>query len=276
MNSVRCSNCDFLNFASSGACKRCGLPFDSPAGIDTGTDWNPQPYTSPETHPQPNEGGSYFWDQPAYQPPYQPNYYAPAPAYASSGNGKIVRALILLAVLGVVAGLALPVILKGKKTNYANLTWYEHKSPDNRYSVSLPGTPKVTQRSVPSPFGMAEAHVYESAVGNEGGCMLMVADYPNVNSRLSEDAIYDMAISGASRTQKTLGIGARKNITLDGYRGVEIALHSNDPKYTMTGSLRIFWISPRMYIVATGGPDTEEFRAVQTRCLDSFRINRGN
>ncbi len=274
MNSLRCSNCDFLNFVAVGACKRCGLPFDSSVGTDAGTDWNPQPYASPETGPQPNENGSFFWDQP--QPTYQPNYYAPAPAVASSGNAKIVRIVIALAILGVLSALAIPVLLKGKKTDYANLNWYDHKSADGKFSVSLPATPKMAQRTVPSPFGNAQAQVFEAAIGNEGGCMVMVADYPDVNSRMSEDTIYDMAIKGATRTKRTLGVGERKFITLDGHRGVELALHSEDPKYTIIGSLRIFWVSPRMYIVATGGPDTEEFRAVQKRCLDSFKINRSN
>jgi hypothetical protein len=275
MNTLRCSNCDFLNFVAVGACKRCGLPFDSSVGADAGTDWNPQPYVSPETGPQPNENGSFFWDQP--QPTYQPNYYAPAPAPAyATGNGKMVRTLILLAILGVLAALAIPVILKGKKTDYANLNWYEHKSPDNRYSISLPGTPKMTQRTVPSPFGNAQAQAFESAIGNDGGCMLLVADYPDASSKMSEDTIYDMAIKGATRTKRTLAIGERKFITLDGHRGVELVLHSEDPKYTIIGSLRVFWVAPRMYVVGTGGPDTEEFRAVQKRCLDSFKINRSN
>jgi hypothetical protein len=181
-----------------------------------------------------------------------------------------------VAVVFVVSAVAIPKLLKKKGVDYASISWYEHQSPDKRFSVSLPGTPKIIQRIVPSPFGNAQAQVFESAVGNEGGCMVMVADYPDVNPNISEDAIYDMAIQGATRTKRALGLGARKSVTVDGFRGVEVALHSNDPKYTITGSVRIFWVSPRMYVVATGGPDTEDFRAVQTRCLDSFKISRSN
>jgi hypothetical protein len=104
--------------------------------------------------------------------------------------------------------------------------------------------------------------------------MVMVADYPAVNPNISEDTIYDMAIQGATRTKRTLGLGARKYVTLDGHRGVEVELHSTDPKYTIIGSARIFWVSPRMYLVATGGPDTADFRAVHNRCLDSLKISR--
>jgi hypothetical protein len=185
----------------------------------------------------------------------------------------VFKILIAVAVVFVVSALAIPKLLKRKGADYTNLSWYEHQAPDKRFSVSLPGTPKIIKRTVPSPFGNAEAQVFEAAVGNEGGCMVMVADYPAVNPNISEDTIYDMAIQGATRTKRTLGLGARKYITLDGYRGVEVELHSNDPKYTIIGSVRIFWVSPRMYVVATGGPDTEEFRAVHNRCLDSFKIS---
>lgn len=272
MNSHRCSNCDFLNFSKDSACKRCGLSFDSSVETEAGTDWNPQPTASQETYPQPSEGGSFYWDQPQPQPSYQSNYYAPSHTVASSGNAKIVRILILVAVLVVVAVGAIPMLLKGGKSEFSNLSWYEYQSPDKKFSVSLPVTPKTYERTIPSPFGNAQAQAVEAAVGKEGGCMLIAADYPVVNSKISEAAIYDMAIQGATRTNRVLGMGQRKDIMLFGHKGVEVQLLSKDPERSFIGSARIFWVSPRLYVMATGGPDTPEFRAVHTRCLESFRI----
>ncbi len=272
MNSLRCSNCDFLNFVAVGACKRCGLPFDSSVAADAGTDWNPQPHASPGTNPQPNENGSFFWDQPQLQPSYQPNYYPPTSVSAGSGNAKLVRILILVAILVVVAVGAIPMLLKSGKSEFSNLSWYEYQSPDKKFSVSLPVTPKIYERTIPSPFGEAKAQAVEAGVGKEGGCMLVAADYPVVNPKMSEEAIYDMAIKGATRTNRVLGLGMRKDIMLFGHKGVEVQLLSKDPERSFVGSARIFWVSPRLYVMATGGPDTPEFRAVHTRCLESFRI----
>jgi hypothetical protein len=275
MNNLRCSNCDFLNFATATACKRCGLTFDSSAGTDAGTDWNPQPTAFPETHPQPNESGSFFWDQP--QPTYQPNYYPSAPAPASRGVSKLAIILIVVAVVLVVSGIAIPKLLKSEKTDFTNLTWYEHQAPDKKFSVSLPVTPKMYVRTIPTPFGEAQARVLEAGVGKDGGCMVIATDYAVGNLKMSEDTIYDMAIKGATRTDRAMKIGARKDIMLFGRKGVEVELLSNDSKTAgFIGSIRIFWVSPRLYVVATGGPDTAEFRAVQTRCLDSFRISESN
>lgn len=270
MNSYRCSNCDFLNFAKDSTCKRCGLSFDSSGETDAGTDWTPQPTTSHAAYPQPNEGGSFYWDQP--QTSYQPNYYPPSHAVAGSGNAKKVRMLILLAVVVAVSVIGIPKLLKSGKSEFSNLSWHEYQSPDKKFSVSLPVTPKTYERTIPSPFGEAKAQAVEAAVGKEGGCMLIAADYPVVNSRISEAAIYDMAIQGATRTNRVLGLGQRKDIMLFGHRGVEVQLVSKDPERSFIGSARIFWISPRLYVMATGGPDTAEFRAVHTRCLESFRI----
>ncbi len=270
MNSLRCSNCDFLNFVAVGACKRCGLPFEESNGAEAGTNWNHQPTASHETYPQPNEGGSFFWDQP--QPAYQSNYYPSAPAPAGSGSAKIVRVLILVAILVTAGVVGIPKLLMRGKSEFSNLSWHEYQSPDKKFSVSLPVTPKTYERTIPSPFGDAKAQAVEAAIGKDGGCMLIAADYPAVNSKMSEEAIYDMAIKGATRTNRVLGLGQRKDILLFGHKGVEVQLLSQDPERSFVGSARIFWVSPRLYVMATGGPDTAEFRAVHTRCLDSFRI----
>jgi hypothetical protein len=260
MNSLRCSNCSLVDFATASACKRCGMPFDSTAAAE----WDARPPAQSAAQPQPNE--SYFWDQPSYRPNYEP-----PPTPASSVGRKIIALLVVVAVVGLVTFIAIPKLLK-KSSEFKNLSWTEYKSPDGTFSVSLPAAPKETQMSIPSAFGNAQAHILEASVSKAGGCMVMYAQYPSINPNVSEETIYDMAVAGATRRQTTMKLGARRYITHEGHRGVEVDLSSADAKLSAVGGVRIFWVSPRLYVLGAGGPNTEEFKAVQARCFNSFRL----
>jgi hypothetical protein len=270
MNSLRCSNCAFLNFATASACKRCGLPFEASAE----TDWNSQSYalqeSYPPPYPQPTEGGSYFWDQPSYRP-----NYAPPPVAVKSGASTVIKVFVALAVVALLAFLAIPMLLKSKQTDFSNLTtWNEFRSPDGKFSIQLPVAPKISERVIPTPFGNAQAHVLEAEVSKDGGCMMLYADYP-IERTMSEDEIYGMAIQGATSRQRMMAVGAQKYIMLEsGHRGMEAELKPTDSKLKVTGGVRMFWVSPRLYVIAAGGPNSADFKAVQARCFESFRLHQ--
>jgi hypothetical protein len=265
MNSLRCSNCSFLNFTTESACKRCGLPFDSSAGVG----WNPQPHALPESYPPVPEGGAYHWQQPSYH-----LGYVPPPVNVKSGASTAVKILIVLAAVALVSIVAIPRLFKHRRADMKNLSWTEYQSPDRKFSISLPVAPKITDRAIPTPIGNAQARIFEADVSKEGGCMLMHADYPVGQIDMSVDTLYDMALNGmATKRPDMLSLGARRNITLGGYRGIEVELKAKNSPVAMTGAARLFWVSPRLYIILVGGPDTPEFRAVHTRCFDSFRLS---
>ena len=267
MNSIRCSNCSLLNFDTATACKRCGLPFNSEAEAGSGAQYYAPPA---ESYPPPAEGGSYFWDQPNYQPNYMPP--PPAPP-SSSGGKKVAGVLVVLAVAAFVAFVAVPRFLKSK-VDFDKLAWTEYKAPDGKFSITLPAAPKDTPMSKVTPVGTVSGHALESDVSKDGGCMLVYADYPIEKLNISEDKLYDLAAQGAMSQQKELEIGARKPISLDGYRGMELEMRPTNSSISATATVRIFWVPPRMYVVVAGGLDTPEFKAMQTRCLDSFHIGR--
>jgi hypothetical protein len=264
-SNLRCINCSFLNFATAGVCKRCGAPFDSAAG----NEWASQPYAQPEAPPQPSENGSYYWDQPSYRP-----NYAPPPAPTRSIGGALTRILIIVAVIGMVSYLAIPMLLKSRKTDFSKVSWTEYKAPDGKFSVSLPASPKITPMNVPTPFGNASAQQLDASVSKDGGCMLMYADYPVERMNVTQESIYDMALKGAERRQTTMSISARRYVSHDGLSGMEVDLKPTNPKLSAAGAMRVFWVSPRLYVIAAGGPDTAEFKAVQKKCFESFKINR--
>lgn len=269
MNSLRCSNCSFLNFATASACKRCGLPFESSVNdAPAQAEWNPQPYASPETYPQPTADGSSYWEQPSYQP-----YYPAPPMPKSSGSATVIKVLVAVAVIALVAFLAIPVLLKKKGTNFTNLSWTDYNSPDGKFSMSLPKVPKISERAIPTPFGDAAAHIFDAQISLEGGCMVLYTDYPIQQEDVSEEDIYEMAIQGAANNQRQLAIGTQKFITVNGYKGMEAEMKpGTNTRLKVAGTVRLFWVSPRLYVVLAAGPDTPEFKAVRTRCVDSFRL----
>lgn len=273
MNSLRCGNCSLLNFATATACKRCGLPFESAAGT---TEWDANPYASSEAYPPPIEGASPYWDQPSYQPPYQPNYLS-QPAPSSSSGGKIVAVVVVLAVVALASFLAIPKLLKSKKVEAPNVSWTEYKSPDKKFSISLPVAPKVSLMSQPAGAGSVQVNVLEASVSKDGGCILLYADYPIGQMKMSEETLYDYTLKGLANRGNAFGAGARKYITHDGRKGLEMEFNpTTKNKLEVTANARLFWVSPRIYVLMTGGPDTPEYRAIQAKCQDSFRFLQGS
>lgn len=263
MDNIRCSNCSLLNFATATACKRCGLPLDSASG----NEWEAHAQSPSEAYSQPTERDPQLWDRPSYRPSY-----TPAPVASSSVAPTLVKIFVTLAVVALVAYLAIPMLLKRKSADFSKITWSEFQSPDGKCSVSLPIAPKQTTIPQMTPFGNVQVNMIEARVNNEGGCLLAYVDYQAERLNMSEEQLYDLAIKGAASRQKSLAIGARRYVTLNGYRGIEVQLTPTDSDVRMSGMGRIFWVSPRLYVVMGAGPDTADFRAVQARCLDSFKI----
>jgi len=265
MSSLRCSNCSFLNFATASVCKRCGLPFESASE----TELNSYAGSHSETYPQSIGNEFNFWDQPSYQP----NYYPP-PAPSGSAGSKIVLFVVAFVVLGMAAFIAIPKVLKNKNAEILNVSWSEYRSPDNQFSVALPVAPKKFVVTRQTPLGNVPVHVLQSDVGKESGCILMYADYPLGQMKLTEEALFEYTLKGMANSGNVFSTGARKFITHGGRKGLEIEVKPTaQNKLEVNTSVRLFWVSPRIYILLTGGPDTPEHRAIQAKCLDSLKIS---
>ena len=268
MNSLRCSNCSFLNFDTATACKRCGFQFEAAPAAE----WEAHPYSPTGPPPPPAGGESFFWDQPSYQ-----SSYGPPPASSGSTKGKAVAGAVVFAVAALIAFLAVPKLLKKvSKTNFAKVSWSEYRSPDKKFSISLPAPPKESVVYQQTPLGRTPVTVLEAQVSLEGGCMLMYADYPVGEKKISEDAIYEYALNKQGSLSQGFEIGTRKYILHDGYKGLEIELKSGaESKFKAIGVARLFWVSPRIYVLLSVGPETADFRAFQPKCHESFKLYNG-
>jgi hypothetical protein len=267
VNSLRCDNCSYLNSAIDSACKSCGVAIDSAPGAKCDVQFD----ASREVNAQTLEGGAFYGEQPLNH-----SGYVPPPLSKRAGVSTAIKILIVLSVVAFISLLAIPQFSRQKRSDFKNLSWADYQSPDGKFSISFPTAPKVSEMTVPTPLGNVQTHIIESEISKSGGCMLVYSDYPAERMSISEEALYDMAVKKVAARPGMMVVGTQRFVTLGGHKGMEVNLKPTDSKAALIGAARMFWVSPRLYIIFVGGPDTAEFKAVHARCFDSFRLSEGH
>ncbi len=267
MNSNRCLNCGFLNFASATACKRCRAAFDETPSAETAQ--QSDPYSTGGW-----QGGYELaapWPQPAYQPSYFPTPVAALPSRSKGGGANVLLWVLLCGAIAVAA--AIGFLWKFNKPASDNLTWQEVKAPDNSFTVSMPVKPVESTNSVGPNIQM---HSWTGNMNKDGFYAVAYADYPGAgSSKIPSGSLLDSAAQGAASNSGAQIVG-KKNITLSGYPGLETDM--DVPTSAVPGggkvACRIFWVTPRIYIVCAGGPESSPVYTSRAKFLDSFRFNR--
>jgi hypothetical protein len=259
MSSIRCSQCSLVNFTTATACKRCGLPLAS----DTSAYWETPSPNQGETFMPPNNEWSASQSQFHAQP-----YYAVTPLTSDSRSKKTVG-IVVVAILCLVAAISIPLFLKsGKEPGVASYNWQDYSPDDMSFSISMPGAPKNTSMS----RGPVTMHMSSVEFGKQTAFAVMYADLPVQAMDLPVDRLFDLALQSMKQRQEMIVL-SRKDISLDGHQGMELALKPPASAGAVgTGVCRIYWIPPRLYVIAAGGPDSSESSSARTRFLNSFRL----
>jgi hypothetical protein len=256
MNSIRCSSCSFLNFASAETCKRCG----SPLGVANGAEWEQHGY------PQPNGGA---FDSQSYAP-YQPYYSHSSVASNSRGKGGWVVVIAILVLLAIVA---VPFVMRNKKTSASSMSWYDYHAPDGSFSISVPTTPKEMNMSQPTPAGTIQMHILQAEVNKDAAGMVLYADFPTTSQPPPLNLIAEQMVQKMADGNKMFTISSWRNISIGSYQGIEFDLKTS-PSSPVSGSggCRLYWVPPRMYVMAIGGSDSVDVAAMKARFFDSFKL----
>lgn len=266
MNNVRCIKCSLINFASAEACKRCGEPLGYAEGNDPyAQPFPPETYsaqTSYQTAPEPD----------SYLKQYQ-TYYGNSQTQPGPGKRKGV-ALTLLALVCLVALVGIPWYLKNRGPNeLITLSWREFKPDDGSFSILMPGEPKQNSMNMPTPSGNINVTMYHHETAGKTAFAMGVIEYPMVAANVPVDALFDKALESlANRSQ--MGVLSRKSVTLDGHPGIEVELKppASAGRDGDKGMMRLYWVSPRIYMIMVGGPDSGEAAATRAKFLDSFKL----
>jgi hypothetical protein len=261
----RCINCGFLNFASASVCKRCQASFGEVPSVETNnssgnysTNW---------------QGGYEMaaqWPQPAYQGAYYPAPIAALPVRSKKGGANVLLWALLCGAIAVAAGIGF--LWKFNKPAVDNYTWQEVQAPDNSFSVSMPVKPvEATQNLKPD----LQLHSLTGDMKRDGFYGIAYADYHYDTSKVPVSLLLDTAAQGSANNTGSQ-IVSKKSITLSGYPGLEADMEV--PTSTVPGggriACRLFWVSPRMYIVCVGGPESSSVYASRAKFLDSFRLKK--
>jgi hypothetical protein len=275
MDSIRCGNCSFLNFASASVCKRCKAEFEiAPAAIGSSTFVD---YTAAVL--QVNYQPVPQWSQPPYQQAYQPPppYFSTpiAPLPRASKNGATNAMLWTLLGIAVVIALGIGILWKFGKTAPVNYAWQEYTSQDVSYTIQMPARPVESVQNIPSPTGSLPMHVSLANMGPQEAYLTAYIDYPDNYKSVSSDTLLDGAAQGGL-TNSHSTLVSKKRITLDGYPGVEVEMTIPAGEIQGGGRAfsRIYWVAPRVYILVGGGPDSKEVKQAATKFLDSFKLKK--
>jgi hypothetical protein len=274
MDSIRCGNCSFLNFASASVCKRCKAEFEiAPAAFGSSTFAD---YTAAVS--QANYQPMPQWNQPSYQQAYQPPPYfsAPiAPLPRTSKNGATNAMLWTLLGIAFVIALGIGILWKFGKTAPVNYAWQEYTPQDASYTVQMPARPVESVQEVPSPAASLQMHGSLANMSQQEAYLTAYIDYPDNFKNYSSDALLDGAAQGGL-TNSHSTLVSKKRITLDGYPGVEIEMIMPAGEVPGGGRAisRIYWVAPRIYITVGGGPDTQEVRQAVVKFLASFKLKK--
>jgi hypothetical protein len=153
------------------------------------------------------------------------------------------------------------------------LGWRDYVSKDGRYSVLLPGTPKVTQtvRGAGPLFGPVHNAVVE---GQKTFGVRFMDGAPQFKA-LPPDQQYKMVKDLANPMVVAKKVKSEKAITLAKYAGHEVELEgSNLGSGPVDGVFRFYFVDGRVYLVFAIGP-TSSVTATSPdvqRVFDSFKL----
>ena len=263
----RCGNCGFLNFVSASDCKRCKAALSVPA--EGGADNSFGGYAEGW---QPNYQTASNYPQPIYPPQYFPTPVAPLPKMSKTGTTNA----LLLSLLGVavIVALGIGVLWKFGNPAAASASWQEYQPQDGSFTIQMPSKPTESVQKQQTPAGELQMHMSIAIYNQSGAFIAGYADYPSNFTNVPAQQLLDLAAQGAVNSSGTTLV-SKRNISLDGYPGVELELLPPD---SMPGGgravTRIYWAAPRIYILFGGGTKSSDTDAAMKKYFDSFKLRK--
>ncbi|HEX8921191.1 MAG TPA: hypothetical protein VF766_06915 [Pyrinomonadaceae bacterium] len=268
MHSLRCSNCSFLNFGSDPNCKRCKATLNASSEVP---ETNYFGGYAPNLQPDYQTASDY--SQTAYQPQYFPTPVSPLPRTSKHGGTNAVLLSLLGVVVAVAAGLG--VLWKFGKPTSTTLSWQEYKAEDGSFTVEMPTKPVEDVVGQETSLGTLDTHTIAGNMGRDGIYVVAYTDFPVDATKVPASRILDGAAQGTVKNSGATMV-SKKDITLDGYPGLEIEM-TVPPSQVPGGGLavcRIYWAAPRMYVMLVGGAESSEVYRDRAKFLDSFKLQK--
>jgi hypothetical protein len=142
-------------------------------------------------------------------------------------------------------------------------------SPEGRFKVMLPGTPRSQHLTLDSPFGRAEMNAFLVEKSTSEAYGVVFIDYPK-EGQVDADKILETA-----RDEQVAGVKGKLLESRD-YKVGSVPGRSFEYEFTiadgtkLTGRTRIFLLKKRLYQVGVIGTNDIAWGQVATKFLNSF------
>jgi hypothetical protein len=148
--------------------------------------------------------------------------------------------------------------------------WKDFSSPDGRFTVEFPGTPKQVKDPRQTKFGKVEAQLVILSVSNKVFYGVEYLDYPaSVLRAHGADELLDDASDSAVKGVKGARIESKETINVNGNPGRQLVLSAPG---NLQLTMRMYLVKNRLYQVIASVGQGEEKTADPKRFLDSFKL----
>ncbi|HEX8846398.1 MAG TPA: hypothetical protein VF791_17255 [Pyrinomonadaceae bacterium] len=140
------------------------------------------------------------------------------------------------------------------------------------FKIDMPGTPKEQTQTIPTPAGPITAIMYSAEAKGEA-FLVGYSDYPASLANTDPEMLFNAGRDNAMRSVSGK-ITSERSITLNGKPGKEFVGDATRPQEgTMT--VRIYWVSPRIYTVIYIRPKGAAASENGEKFLNSFQLTGG-
>jgi hypothetical protein len=149
--------------------------------------------------------------------------------------------------------------------------WKDFISPDGRFTVQFPGTPKQASQTQTTKLGPLDAKVFLLELP-DGLYAVWYVDYPReALARNRPDELLDGARDGAVANVKGKLAGETK-ITQNGFPGRELRIEVTTRKGVAAATVRLYFVKERLYQAIVVMDKAREAQTEIRKFLDSFRF----
>ena len=151
-------------------------------------------------------------------------------------------------------------------------TWISFRMPEGRYTVLMPGTPKLSAQEATAATGEKFPQYIASAADSESGAAYFVGYFdmtPTQTYTLTDGR------DGMAKAVNGTVIGETK-VTLSGYPGLDVTISLTSAGTDFVARARFYQVERRVYIVQGVIPRTGMTASVEkvAKFFDSFQVSK--
>jgi hypothetical protein len=182
----------------------------------------------------------------------------------------VISAALLLRCIAFLVALTLTSAVGGKAPQ-----WREYVSQDGGFIIQMPDEPEVRYDQINGQGSPVPMHTLLANLQNNGSCASIYFDYSEYELTMPVTQFLELGVKLYLKNTNSTLI-TRRDISLDGYQGVEIESTPNGTSSVIPirSTSRIYWVPEKkfVYVNYVVGPESGTLYAQRSTFLDSFHF----